>query len=225
MQVIYSIIRCLAIGLMVAVIWWVYPHPSQWEPKQRRGILLKTIITVIIAGAAMFALSSFLALNQTMMTFLAGVAVFIILLRLARLTVKKTITKKRLNILSLYDFIIGSILFFLFALYINAMGEGRYLSVESVLGYLMVTVINTKKQKHALSINKASFHELNLLPGIGPQLAGKIVNGRPYRTIDQLERVKGIGKNRSRKGARQKSFTKSFFGGIALIHYILQPLA
>jgi len=80
------------------------------------------------------------------------------------------------------------------------------------LGYLMVTIINTKKQKHALSINKASFDDLTLLPGIGPQLAEKIVNGRPYKTIGQLGKVKGIGKtnlSNIRELIRVKRFVKT----------------
>lgn len=45
-----------------------------------------------------------------------------------------------------------------------------------------------------LSINKASAQGLEGLPGVGPALAGRIVAGRPYRSVDDLDRVKGIGK-------------------------------
>jgi competence protein ComEA len=31
------------------------------------------------------------------------------------------------------------------------------------------------------------------LPGIGPALAARIVAGRPYRTVADLDRVRGIG--------------------------------
>lgn len=44
-----------------------------------------------------------------------------------------------------------------------------------------------------LGINRASATELEALPGIGPALAARIVEGRPYRTVDDLDRVKGIG--------------------------------
>jgi competence ComEA-like helix-hairpin-helix protein len=47
-----------------------------------------------------------------------------------------------------------------------------------------------------LNINTATLAELEALPGIGPVIARRIVEGRPYRAIDELERVKGIGKKR-----------------------------
>ena len=40
-----------------------------------------------------------------------------------------------------------------------------------------------------LDVNSASIEELEKLPGIGPVLAKKIVEGRPYRTIDDLKNV------------------------------------
>jgi competence protein ComEA len=49
-----------------------------------------------------------------------------------------------------------------------------------------------------LDLNRATEHELEALPGIGPVLAGRIVQYRraqgAFGTIDQLRQVKGIGK-------------------------------
>ncbi len=44
-----------------------------------------------------------------------------------------------------------------------------------------------------VDINSASLEELQTLPGIGPVLSRRIVAGRPYESLDDLLRVKGIG--------------------------------
>lgn len=48
-----------------------------------------------------------------------------------------------------------------------------------------------------LDINRASFEEIDRLPGIGPAVAGRIVARRDslgrYRRIEELDSVKGIG--------------------------------
>lgn len=47
-----------------------------------------------------------------------------------------------------------------------------------------------------VDINTASPDELASLPGIGPVLAERIIAGRPYATIDELDAVSGIGPTR-----------------------------
>lgn len=44
-----------------------------------------------------------------------------------------------------------------------------------------------------LNINTASQEQLELLPKVGPSLAKRIIQGRPYRNLNDLDRVKGIG--------------------------------
>ena len=44
-----------------------------------------------------------------------------------------------------------------------------------------------------LDLNSAPVEKLEGLPGIGPETARAIVKGRPYETIEDLDRVKGIG--------------------------------
>jgi competence protein ComEA len=44
-----------------------------------------------------------------------------------------------------------------------------------------------------LDINKASLAELENVPGIGPVVAQRIIDARPFKSADDLQRVKGIG--------------------------------
>jgi competence ComEA-like helix-hairpin-helix protein len=44
-----------------------------------------------------------------------------------------------------------------------------------------------------VDINNAPRETIETLPGVGPKLAQEIITGRPYKTIDELDRVKGIG--------------------------------
>ena len=47
-----------------------------------------------------------------------------------------------------------------------------------------------------INVNTATLAELEALPGIGPVIARRIIEGRPYRSVDDLDRIKGIGKKR-----------------------------
>ncbi|HWP80022.1 MAG TPA: ComEA family DNA-binding protein [Candidatus Acidoferrum sp.] len=44
-----------------------------------------------------------------------------------------------------------------------------------------------------MNINEAPADALEMLPGIGPVLAQRIIEGRPYGNIEELTRVSGIG--------------------------------
>jgi competence ComEA-like helix-hairpin-helix protein len=44
-----------------------------------------------------------------------------------------------------------------------------------------------------VNINTSSVQALESLPGIGNVLAGRIIQGRPYMDVYELDRVKGIG--------------------------------
>jgi competence ComEA-like helix-hairpin-helix protein len=44
-----------------------------------------------------------------------------------------------------------------------------------------------------VNINTASAGEIETLPGIGPAIATLIIADRPYETIEDLERIQGIG--------------------------------
>lgn len=57
-----------------------------------------------------------------------------------------------------------------------------------------------------MDVNKASAEELELLPGVGPSLARRIVAARnelgPFRRAEDLSRVRGVGEKTRRKLAQ-----------------------
>ena len=46
---------------------------------------------------------------------------------------------------------------------------------------------------NASDVNTASHTELENVPGIGPSIAERIIEARPFKSADDLQRVKGIG--------------------------------
>lgn len=44
------------------------------------------------------------------------------------------------------------------------------------------------------NVNMATREELDELPGVGPVIAQRIIDNRPYATVDDLLKVRGIGK-------------------------------
>jgi len=62
---------------------------------------------------------------------------------------------------------------------------------------LLASVEDDASASRRIDVNTASAAELELLPGIGPTLARRITDFRdrsgPFRTIESLQRVRGIG--------------------------------
>lgn len=65
---------------------------------------------------------------------------------------------------------------------------------------LELPVVHTIKSQHALNINTADKHSLEALPGIGAELAAKIIEHRtrygPFRKPEHLLIVDGISERR-----------------------------
>lgn len=47
--------------------------------------------------------------------------------------------------------------------------------------------------REKVNLNTASQAELESLPRVGPALAERIIQGRPYRSLEDLDKVRGIG--------------------------------
>lgn len=58
---------------------------------------------------------------------------------------------------------------------------------------IFIPFYDTDEGDERISLNEASQRELQLLPGVGEATAKRIMNGRPYRNIEDLLKVSGIG--------------------------------
>jgi competence ComEA-like helix-hairpin-helix protein len=76
---------------------------------------------------------------------------------------------------------------------------GRRDLARATSGKADVAARRTKEAGRApdrIDINTATQKELESLPGVGPTIARRIIRGRPYRTVDDLRRIEGIGEKR-----------------------------
>jgi len=88
---------------------------------------------------------------------------------------------------------------FVFTLLPNA--YGRYAPTKSNVDVANIAPTATQLEGY-LNINEASEAQWNLLPGIGPTIAKRLVeyrSQRPFGSISQVRRVKGIGQKKYQK--------------------------
>lgn len=86
----------------------------------------------------------------------------------------------------------------------NGSGWPRYLGIAALVIGLAVAGLNLYRGIRAelvpgeggliVNVNNATLDELETIPGIGPALARQIVAERPSARIEDLERVRGIGR-------------------------------
>ena len=72
-------------------------------------------------------------------------------------------------------------------------------SEERELQEVQNQVTKAKSPQGKVDLNTATEKELQSIKGIGPVLAKRIIAGRPYRTVDDLLKVKGIGPKKLEK--------------------------
>jgi len=70
---------------------------------------------------------------------------------------------------------------------------------ESELQQLQDTIKDTSLPTERLDLNRCSLAALESVPGIGPVTAARIVEGRPFRSVEELVKVKGISAGRLAK--------------------------
>lgn len=64
-----------------------------------------------------------------------------------------------------------------------------------IVGVLAVVFIIFRgdPSKQPVDVNTATIEQLSTLPGVGPEIAKKIVKGKPYAKAEDLLKVPGIG--------------------------------
>ncbi|MEA3360092.1 MAG: ComEA family DNA-binding protein [Thermodesulfobacteriota bacterium] len=70
---------------------------------------------------------------------------------------------------------------------------------EQELQEIKTQVKKAESPEGLLDLNTATEKELQSIKGIGPVLTKRIIAGRPYRTVDDLLKVKGIGPKKLEK--------------------------
>lgn len=67
---------------------------------------------------------------------------------------------------------------------------------EDELRHIQDQVAQHDQSRGPINLNKASKEELELIKGIGPVLAKRIVAARPYKTMNELLKIQGIGEKK-----------------------------
>ena len=73
------------------------------------------------------------------------------------------------------------------------------LILVSLVAASLVGAVESQKSQGVVNINTANPEQLQMLPRVGPALAGRIIDFReangPFKTVDEIVAVKGIGEN------------------------------
>lgn len=69
----------------------------------------------------------------------------------------------------------------------------KHLIIFLLFGILFFSIFSFAFATNQVEINTASLEQLDKIIGIGPALGQRIIDARPFSSIDDLLRVKGIG--------------------------------
>src|ERR1051325_6591488 len=85
-----------------------------------------------------------------------------------------------------------------FALTTSGLAAQRVSNNENTTNKVSSTRASTTRDSKSkkINVNTASKTELESLPGVGPAVADNIIAGRPFKTINELKSVSGIGDQR-----------------------------
>ena len=79
----------------------------------------------------------------------------------------------------------------------------------TALSFNTVVAQNRTGERHLVDVNTADVKTLEALPGIGSTLANRIVEGRPYKDVSDLEKVKGLTPSKLKPITNQITFGSS----------------
>jgi len=74
--------------------------------------------------------------------------------------------------------------------------DGEHIMIPSKQDPKVYSPDETSPSSNLISINNASKAQLEDLPGIGPALAERIINERPFNSVESLLDVSGIGESK-----------------------------
>lgn len=88
-------------------------------------------------------------------------------------------------------------------MFLNSLKTNTFLILFIFLGCTSITSTFSNAGPNQVNLNTATAEQLETLPGIGPDLAQRILDYRtdngPFKTIDGLLNVKGIGEGKLAK--------------------------
>ena len=81
--------------------------------------------------------------------------------------------------------------------YSSGFTSGKWIAAAVVIGLAAVAYWfyhrAPAERSLLVNINTATEQQIETIPGVGPALAVRIIAGRPYSTVSDIDRVKGIG--------------------------------